>query len=323
MKAVLRDRYCSPDVLEFRDVDMPVVGDGDVLVRVHAAGVDQGVWHLVTGLPYALRLAGFGVLRPKVRVAGMDVAGRVEAVGRDVRHLKPGDDVFGTCDGSFAEYACAAEAKFAVKPANITFAQAAAIPGSGFAALQALRDTGQVQAGQHVLVIGAGGGVGTFAVQLAKAFGARVTGVCSTGKVDLVRSIGADAVIDYTQEDFAEDEQRYDLVLDTGGNRPLAKLRRVLTPSGTLVIVGAEGGGRWLQGTDRQLRAMARSPFGSQRLRGLMSVQRKEDLEFLRELVEAGTVTPVVGRAYPLREAAAAIRHLRDGHVGGKVVVTA
>jgi len=324
MKAVHRDHYCSPDALEFGDVDKPVVGDSEVLVRVRAAGVDQGVWHLVTGLPYAIRLVGFGLLRPKVRIAGIDVAGRVEAVGKDVAHLKPGDDVFGTCgNGSFAEYACADETKFAIKPANITFAQAAAIPTSGFAALQGLRDTGRVQADQHVLVIGAGGGVGTFAVQLAKVFGAQVTGVCGTANVDLVRSIGADAVIDYTQEDFVLGEQRYDLILDTGGGRPLAKLRRVLTPSGTLVIVGAERGGRWLQGSDRQLRAMASSPSGSRRLRGLMSVPRKEDLEFLRELVETGKVTPVVARAYPLSEASAAIRHLRGGHVGGKVVVTA
>jgi len=323
MKAVVRDRYCSPDALEFGDVDQPVIGDGDVLVRVHAAGVDQGVWHLVTGLPYAIRLAGFGVLRPKVRVAGMDVAGRVEAVGKDVRHLKPGDEVFGTCDGSFAEYACADETKFAVKPVNATFEQAAAIPSSGFAALQGLRDSGQIRAGQHVLVVGAAGGVGTFAVQLAKAFGAEVTGVCRTAKVDLVRSIGADHVIDYTLEDFTQGTRRYDLILDTGGNRPLTRLRRALAPTGTLVIAGAEGGGRWLQGTDRQLRAMASSPFGSQRLRGLMSVPRKEDLEFLRGLVEAGKVTPVVDRAFPLSQASEAIRHLRSGHPGGKVVVTA
>ncbi|MFI6799427.1 NAD(P)-dependent alcohol dehydrogenase [Streptosporangium canum] len=322
MKAMVRDAYCSPDALRLGDIDKPVAGDDDVLVRVHAAGVDQGVWHLVTGLPYVVRVAGFGLLRPGSRVPGLDVAGRVEAVGRNVTRFRPGDEVFGTCGGSFAEYACAREDRLAGKPANVTFEQAAAVPASAVAALQGLRDRGQVRAGQRVLVIGAGGGVGTFAVQLAKALGADVTGVCGTTKTDLVRSIGADDVIDYTREDFADGARRYDLILDTAGRRPLSRLRRALTPRGTLVIVGGEGGGRWLQGTDRQLRALLLAPFVRQRLRVLMSAEREEDLRYCGELIEAGEVTPIVDRTYPLSEVPEAIRYLRGGHARGKVVIT-
>lgn len=322
MKAMVRDAYCSPDALRLGDIDKPVAGDDDVLVRVHAAGVDQGVWHLVTGLPYVVRVAGFGLLRPGSRVPGLDVAGRVEAVGRNVTRFRPGDEVFGTCGGSFAEYACAREDRLAGKPANVTFEQAAAVPASAVAALQGLRDRGQVRAGQRVLVIGAGGGVGTFAVQLAKALGADVTGVCGTTKTDLVRSIGADDVIDYTREDFADGARRYDLILDTAGRRPLPRLRRALTPRGTLVIVGGEGGGRWLQGTDRQLRALLLAPFVRQRLRVLMSAEREEDLRYCGELIEAGEVTPIVDRTYPLSEVPEAIRYLRGGHARGKVVIT-
>lgn len=318
MKAMVRDTYCSPDALRLSDIDKPVAGDDDVLVRVHAAGVDQGVWHLVTGLPYVVRIAGL----PKSRVPGLDVAGRVEAVGRNVTRFRPGDEVFGTCGGSFAEYACAREDRLAGKPANVTFEQAAAVPTSAVAALQGLRDRGQVRAGQRVLVIGAGGGVGTFAVQLAKALGADVTGVCGTTKTELVRSIGADDVIDYTREDFADGARRYDLILDTAGRRSLSRLRRALTPRGTLVIVGGEGGGRWLQGTDRQLRALLLAPFVRQRLRALMSAEREEDLRHCGELIEAGKVTPIVDRTYPLSEVPEAIRYLREGHARGKVVIT-
>ena len=230
MKAIVHDTYGSPDVLNLRDIDMPRVGDRDVLVRIHAAGVNMGVWHRMTGQPYLMRIMGAGLLKPKNRVAGEDVAGRVEAVGKDVTQFQPGNEVFGTCNGSFAEYACAREDKFVPKPANLTFAQAA-VPDSAVTALEGLRDAGKVRPGQKVLIIGAAGGVGTFAVQIAKAFGAEVTGVCSTTKTDLVRSIGADYAIDYTQEDFADGRQRYDVILDTAGNRSLSHLRRPY-PSG-------------------------------------------------------------------------------------------
>ncbi len=321
MKAILQERYGSPDVLELRDIDQPVVGDGDVLVRVHAAGVDPGVWHLMTGLPYLVRLA-LGFRAPRSRVRGMAVSGRVEAVGKKVTRFRPGDDVFGSCDGSFAEYACAREDKLAPKPANLTFEQAAAVPISAVTALQGLRDKGRVQPGQKVLVIGAGRGVGTFAVQLAKAFGTEVTGVCSTAKQDLVRSIGADDVIDYTRDDFADRARHYDLILDTAGQRSLSSLRRALTRRGTLVIVGGEGGGRWFGGLGRQLGALVLSPFVRQRLLGLISIERSEDLQTLRELIEAGKVTPVIDRTFPLSESADAIRYLEKGHACGKVVVS-
>jgi len=322
MKAIVQDTYGPPDVLELRDVDTPEIGDGDVLVCVHAAGVDPGVWHLMTGLPYPVRTMGFGLRAPRTRVRGFDVAGRVESVGTKVTEFQRGDEVFGTCDGSFAEYACAGEDKLAPKPANLTFEQAAAVPISGLTALHGLRDEGRVQAGQRVLVIGAAGGVGTFAVQLAKAFGAEVTGVCSTAKVDLVRSVGADHVIDYTCDDFVETAHRYDVILDTAGNRPLSHLRRALAPRGSLVIVGGEGGGRWVGGVDRQLRALLLSPFVRHRLRPLMSTERLEDLQFLKELIEAGKVTPVIDRTYSLSEVPAAIRYLAEGHARGKVVIT-
>ncbi len=258
MKALVQDRYGPPGVLELREIARPVVGEDGVLVQVHAAGVDQGVWHLMAGLPYLLRLAGYGLRAPKNPVRGYDVAGRVEAVGENVTRSRPGEEVFGTCDGAFAEYASARSDRVARKPASLTFEQAAAIPISGYAALQAVRDQAKVRPGQQVLIIGAGGGVGTFAVQLAKAYGAEVTGVASTAKTDLVRSIGADHVIDYTREDVADGRNRYDVILDIAGNRSLSHLRRALARAGTLVIVGGEGGGRWLGGIDRQLRARCR-----------------------------------------------------------------
>ncbi|MFD7439747.1 NAD(P)-dependent alcohol dehydrogenase [Streptomyces sp. NPDC059909] len=322
MKAIVHDTYGSSDVLELRDIDKPSAGEGDVLVRVHAAAVDAGVWHLMTGLPYLLRLMGYGLRAPKVRVRGREVAGRVEAVGAGVTRFRPGDEVFGICEGSFAEYASAPEDRFVPKPANLTLEQAAAVPMSALTALQALRDVGRVQPGQKVLIIGAAGGVGTFAVQLAKAFGAEVTGVCSTTKTDLVRSIGADDVIDYTREDVTDGTRHYDLVVDTAGNRPLSRLRRALAPRGTLVIVGGEGGGRWFGGTDRVLRAVMLSPFVRHKLRGLVSVERHEDLQTLRELIEAGKVAPVVDATYPLSEAPEAIRYLQGGNARGKVVIT-
>jgi len=320
MKAIVQDRYGSVDVLRLQDIDRPELGDDDVLVRVLAAGVDPGVWHLMTGLPYLVRL-GFGLRAPKTPVRGMDVAGRVEAVGENVTQFEVGDEVFGTCNGSFAEYARATEDKLALKPANLSFEQAAAVPVSACTALHALRDSGEVRAGQKVLIVGASGGVGTFAVQLAKAFGAQVTGVCSTTKLELVRSIGADHVIDYTRDDFSQMGQRYDLILDIAGNRSLSLLRSALTPEGTLVIVGGEGGGPWLGGTDRQVRALILSPFVRHNLRNFISVENKEDLLVLKELIESGKVTPVIDRTYPLREAPDAIRYLEDGHARGKVVI--
>lgn len=323
MKAIIQDAYGSADVLELSDIDKPTPGDDEVLLRVHAAGVDQGVWHLMEGLPYLTRLVGYGLKKPKTSVRGREVAGRVEAVGKNVTKFRPGDEVFGTCEGSFAEFVNAREDKLAPKPANLSFEQAAACPISGVTALQALRDRGRVQTGQKVLIIGAGGGVGSFAVQLAKAFGAaEVTGVCSTTKMDLVRSIGADHVVDYTREDFAETGRRYDLIVDTAGNRPLSRLRRALTAKGTLVIVGGEAGGRWFGGIERLLRAALLSPFVGQKLLGLISLERAEDLRALAELIETGTVMPVIDRTYQLVEAPAAIQYVHEGRARGKVVVT-
>jgi NADPH:quinone reductase-like Zn-dependent oxidoreductase len=321
MKAIVQDKYGSIDVLEVRDVDKPKIENGDVLMRVLAASAHMGDWHFMTGLPYLFRIAGSGLRAPKTRVRGTDVAGRVEAVGKDVTQFLPGDEVFGTCAGSFAEYATARKDKLAAKPANLTFEQAATVPTSGCAALQALR-VGKVQPGQKVLIIGAAGGVGSFAVQIAKAFGADVTGVCSTRKVDLVRSLGADDVIDYTRDDFAATGRRYDLILDIAGNRSVSQLRRALAPRATLVIVGGEGGGRWLGGIDRQLRATMLSPFVSQKLGTFVAKAKGEDLVVLTDLIEAGKVTPAIDKEYPLSEVPAAMRHLAEGHARGKVVIT-
>src|SRR4051812_20202193 len=264
MRAVVQDRFGSADVLHVETVERPSFGDDDVLIRVRAAGMDRGTWHLMAGMPYIFRLLGGGLRKPKNRVAGLDVAGTVAAVGSRVTRFKVGDEVYGTSRGSFADYACASEVKLAAKPATLTFEQAAVVPVSGLTALQAVRDVGRVEAGQHVLVIGASGGVGTYAVQVAKASGAEVTGVCSTSKVDLVRSIGADHVVDYTREDFAAGPQRYDLILDIGGNAKLSRLRRALTPTGTLVLVGGEAGGRWTGGVGRPPRAPPPSPLVGQ-----------------------------------------------------------
>jgi NADPH:quinone reductase-like Zn-dependent oxidoreductase len=322
MKAIVRDTYGSADVLELRDIDKPEIADDEVLVRVHAAGMDRGVWHVMTGLPYPIRLAGYGLRAPNNPVIGSDVAGVVEAVGKNVRRLQPGDEVFGIGKGTFAEYAGAPQDKLVPKPENLTFEQAAVVAISGLPALQGLRDHGKVRPGQGVLVIGASGGVGTYAVQIAKALGAQVTGVCSTTKVEMVRSIGADHVIDYTREDFTEGDQRYDLILDIGGNSSLARLRRALVPRGTLVITGGEGGGRWLGGTDRQIRALMLSPFVGQKLGTFISKENHEDMIVLKELIESGKVAPVIDRTYPLSQVPEAIRYLQEGHAQGKVVIT-
>jgi NADPH:quinone reductase-like Zn-dependent oxidoreductase len=321
MKAIVYYKYGSPDdVLELRDIDKPVVKEDEVLVRVHAASAHAGDWILVRGVPYFMRMA-YGLRKPKNNVAGMDVAGTVEAVGKDVTQFQPGDELFGSCNGAFAEYACAREDHLVLKPAGLTFEQAAAVPVSAFAALQALRDQAKVQPGQKVLIIGASGGVGTFAVQIAKSFGAEVTGVCSTRNVELVRSIGADQVIDYTQEDVTQGGQRYDVILDTAGNRSLSHLRQALTPKGTLVLVGGRGG-PWLMGMGRTIRALVLSPFVSQRLLFFVSTQDKHDLVVLKELIEAGEVTPVIDRTYPLSETPEAIGHVERGHTQGTTVIT-
>jgi NADPH:quinone reductase-like Zn-dependent oxidoreductase len=323
MRAVVQDAYGSEDVLELREIARPVPGEDQVLVRVRAAGLDRGVWHVMTGLPYLIRLVvpTLGLRRPKVPVRGMDLAGRVEAVGGRVTRFRPGDEVFGWTDGSYAEYVAVGEDQLAAKPARLSFEQAAAAPISGLAALQGLRDVGEVQAGQRVLVIGAAGGVGSFAVQLAKAFGAHVTGVAGTAQADLVRSIGADDVVDYTRDDVTDGRRHWDLILDTAGHRSLTRLRRALTPRGTLVIVGSEGRGRWLGGFDRQLRALVLSRFVGQRLRMLSSKPRQDDLQTLRELLEAGKLTPLLDRSFPLAEVPEAIRHLVRGHGHGKIVI--
>ena len=320
MKAIVHSRYGPPDALELKDIDQPVVSDDAVLVRVHAAAVGKGDWLTVRGLPYVARMR-YGLGKPKHPVPGFDVAGRVEVVGSNVTELQPGDEVFGWCDGSFAEYASVPETQSALKPTNLTFEQAAAVPISGFAALQALRDTGGVQPGQQVVIIGASGGVGSYAVQLAKAFGAEVTGVCSTKSLDLVRSIGADHVIDYTQQDFTRTGQRYDLILEMAGNRSLTDLRRALTPKGTLVLVGGSGG-RWFMGTGRTLRAVVTSPFVGQRLRSFFSKPRGADLVVLKKLIEAGKLTPVIDRTFPLNETPEAIRYVGERSTQGKTVIT-
>jgi NADPH:quinone reductase-like Zn-dependent oxidoreductase len=322
MKAIVQDRYGSADVLEFKDIEEPVVGDDDVLIRVHAAGCGPDVWHLMTGMPYMARLA-IGLRTPKLPVLGWDVAGTVEAVGSNVTGIQPGDEVMGTTKGSFAELAIAKADDLVPKPAGLSFEEAGALPISGITALRAIRDEGHVQPGQTVLVIGAAGGVGSLAVQIAKAYDAKVTAVSSTSKEDLVRSFGADDVIDYTREDFTDGSRRWDVIIDTAGRRPLSQLRRALAPKGTLVIVGGDGGGRWTGGFFRgMLRAPVVSLFTGQRLRGLATKVKREDLIALTELIAAGTLRPVIDRTYPLIEAPDAIRYLEEGHSRGKIVIT-
>lgn len=322
IRAIVQDTYGPADVLHLEKIDMPDMAANEVLVEVRAAGVDRGTLHLLEGKPYLMRIMGFGFRRPKNRVPGLDLAGTVVAIGADVTRFQPGDQVFGIGKGSFAEYAAAREDKLAHKPAGLGFEQAAVVPVSALTAIQGLRDAGRIQAGQKVLIIGASGGVGTYAVQLAKAFGAEVTGVCSTAKVDLVRSIGADHVVDYTREDFAAGGQRYDLILDIGGNSRLPRLRRALTPTGTLVIVGGEEKGNVTGGFGRQLRAVVLSLFVRQRLAMVTVKEHHADLEPLSRFIEAGQVTPIIERTYPLAEAPDALRHLEAGHVRGKIAIT-
>jgi NADPH:quinone reductase-like Zn-dependent oxidoreductase len=321
MKAIVQDAYGSSDVLRQGEIDQPDIAVNEVLVKVVAAGMDRGTWHSMAGKPYLMRVIGFGFRRPKNRVPGLDVAGTVVAVGSEVTRFQPGDEVFGMSRGSFAEYAAAREDKLAHKPANLSFEQAAVVPISGGTALQGLRDAGHIEAGQEVLIIGASGGVGTYAVQLAKALGTEVTGVCSTSKVDLVRSIGADHVIDYTREDWLDGTHRYDLILDIGGNNSLSRLRRALTPKGTLVIVGGEEGGNLMGGFDRQLRALVLSMFVSQRLTMLASKERHTDLEALTPFIEKGQVVPVIDRTYSLDDVRDAVRHLEAGQARGKLAI--
>jgi len=320
MKAICQYRYGSPDVLELRDIEAPAIGDDGVLVRVAAASVNPLDWHLMRGEPYLVRMM-FGLRRPKGSRPGVDVAGRVEAVGTNVTGLRAGDEVFGGCDGAFAEYASGKEKNLVRKPAGLTFEEAAAVPIAGCTALQAIRDLGEVQPGQTVLINGAAGGVGTFAVQIARAFGADVTGVCSTGNLDMVRSIGANQVIDYTVEDFTRAGRLYDLILDLVGNRSMSDLRRALTPRGTAILAGG-GGGRLLGPMAQMLGSRILTRFVSQRLVMFIAKLNGKDLLVLAELIEAGKVKPVVDRTYPLDETATAIRYLEARHARGKVVVT-
>ncbi|MEU4771568.1 NAD(P)-dependent alcohol dehydrogenase [Micromonospora sp. NPDC023644] len=322
MKAIVRDVYGPADVLELREVDRPSVGDDEVLIEVRAAGLDPGVWIFMTGRPMAVRLAA-GLRRPRVAVLGRAVAGVVVALGANVTRLRAGDEVYGTCQsGSFAQYATARQHRVAPKPANLTFAQAAAVPISAVTALQSIRDA-RVQPGQRVLITGAAGGVGSFAVQLVTVYGASVTGVCGTSKTELVRSLGAEDVIDYTRHEIDRGGARYDIVVDTAGNRPLSLLRRATTPRGTIALVGGgHATGRLLGGFQRQLAAPLLSLSGSQRVLGVTARERYEDLEELTTLIEAGSVTPVIDRSYALADAPAAMRYLAQGHPAGKIVVT-
>lgn len=335
MKAIVHTKYGSPDVLELKEVEKPAFKDDEVLIKVHAASVHPDVWHVVNGRPYALRLMGAGLFKPKNRIPGTDVAGRVESVGKNVTRFQPGDAVFGESarghqwanGGAYAEYVSAPEDALALKPAGITFEQAAAVPTSGLIALWNLGDGQLVQKGQPVLVNGAGGGVGTFAVQVAKAFGAEVTGVDSTGKLDMVRSIGADHVIDCTQTDFTQTGERYDLIFDVPGNLSFSACRRALTPKGTYVLIGhdhfGDAGGRWLGSLPRFFKLVVMSPFVSQLPDLKLSMPSKKDsMVILKALIETGKITPVVDRTFPLSEIAKAIHYLKAGHVQGKVVIT-
>jgi NADPH:quinone reductase-like Zn-dependent oxidoreductase len=322
MNAVVQGRYGGPDRLRSERIDRPEPADGEILVRVQAAGLDRGTWHLMTGRPYLMRIAGLGFRGPKVGVPGRDLAGTIVAVGPGVTGFAVGDDVYGVGRGSFAEYAVARADKLANKPDSLSFAQAAVVPISATTALQALTDHGRLQPGQRVLVIGASGGVGSYAVQLAKALGAEVTGVASTAKLDLVRSLGADHVIDYTRDDFAGTGHRYDLILDIAGNPTLRRLRRALTPTGTAVIVGGENGGDLTGGMGRTLRALALSPFISQRFANFINKERASDIDRLTPLIDAGQVTPTIDSTYRLGQVPEAMRRLAAGQVRGKVAIT-
>ncbi len=317
MKAIVYTKYGPPDVLELKEAEKPTPKEDEVLVKVHAASVNAADWHLLRGKPFLVRLMGFGLLKPKKKILGSDIAGLVEAVGRNVKQFQPGDEVLGM-GGGFAEYVCAREDALALKPTNISFEEAAAVPIAAVTALQGLRDKGQIQSGQKVLINGASGGVGTFAVQIAKSFGADVTGVCSTRNLDMVRSIGADQVVDYTKEDFTQNGQRYDLILAANGYHSILDYKRALSPKGTYVMTG---------GSMAQLfQAMLLGPWismtGSKKMGNLMAKVNQKDLVFMKELLEAGKVKPVIDRRYPLSEVAEAVQYLEEGHAQGKVVIT-
>lgn len=321
MKAITQDKYGSADVLRLRDIEAPTPGDQEVLVRVQAAGIARGVLHVMTGEPYLMRLVGFGLLKPKNPVPGQDVAGTVTATGDGVTRFSVGDEVFGIAKGSFAEHAVAREDKLSHKPENLSFEQAAAMPISGLTALRAL-DAAGVAEGSNVLIVGASGGVGTYAVQIAVAMGATVTGVASGTKADLVTALGAQHVVDYTRDDFADGSQRYDAVVDIGGMTSVSRLRRTLQPKGTLVIVGGESGSKWSPGMGRQLTAAAMSPIVSQRLTSILNKEHYSGLERLAKLATTGDLTPSIERSYALAEVPDAVRQLEAGNVRGQVVIT-
>lgn len=322
MKAITYPKYGSPEVLELQDVEVPVPADGEVLIRVRSASANPRDWHLLRGVPYAARVT-FGVRRPRHFGLGSDVAGQVEAVGSDVTRFRPGDEVFAdVLTGGFAEYTTVPQDLVGLKPANLTFEEAAAVPLAAVTALQGLRDGGRIQAGHKVLIIGAGGGVGIFAVQLAKWFGAEVTGVCSTSKVDLVRSLGADHVIDYTREDFTRSSQRYELIFQLAGTQSPGACRRALTSNGTLILSSGESSGPWIGPIGRILKALVLSPLVRQRLVPFEAKRSSQDLEFIKALIEAGTLKPVIDRTYPLSECAEAIRYLENGHARGKILIS-
>ncbi|MEJ7631884.1 MAG: NAD(P)-dependent alcohol dehydrogenase [Rubrobacteraceae bacterium] len=322
MKAIVSTKYGSPDILNFEEVRNPTPKDDEVLVEVHAASTNAADWHTLRADPFLVRLMGFGLLKPKNKILGADIAGRVEAVGRNVTQFQPGDEVFGDLSGcgfgGFAEYVCASEDALALKPANISFKEAAAVPLAAVTALQGLRDKGHIQPGQKVLINGASGGVGTFAVQIAKSFGAEVTGVCSTSKMDMVRSIGADHVIDYTQEDFTKNGQQYDLILAANGYHPISDYKRALSPNGTYVMTGGSGAQMFQAVTLGPIMSMT----GSKKMGNSMAKPNKEDLVFMKELLEDGKITLVIDRTYSLSETPEAIRYLEEGHATGKVVIT-
>jgi len=323
MKAIVRERYGPPDVLELRDVERPAIDDDSILVRVRAASINAYDWHMMRGRPSLVRIVA-GLRKPKSSAMGVDVAGQVEAVGKNVTQFRPGDEVFGSRSGSLAEYVRGTSQSFLVpKPARLTFEQAAAVPMAGTTALQGLRDKGQIRPGQKVLINGASGGVGTFAVQIAKAFGAHVTAVCSTGNLEQARSLGADQVIDYTKEDFTRSGKRYDLILDVAASGPLSARRRVLEPSGILVGVGSADSRYGMTSLLAGLVETAvLSRFGKQKMPFFLAKNSKEDLMVLTELIETGKIRPVIDRTYPLRETAEAIRYLETGHARAKVVIT-
>jgi NADPH:quinone reductase-like Zn-dependent oxidoreductase len=321
MKAIVYHQYGSADVLKLEEVEKPTPGDDEVLIKVLAASVNPYDWHFMRGEPYFMRLF-VGLRAPKRNGLGVDYSGQVEAVGKEVTQFQPGDEVFGMCDGAFAEYLCVPEIEAALKPTNLTFEQAAAVPLAALTALQGLRDPGQLQPMHRVLIIGSSGGVGTFAVQIAKALGAHVTGVCSTQNREMVCSLGADQVIDYTQEDFAQSGQKYDLIFQLAGMHSPSHCRRALTPKGRLVLSSGDSDGRWIGPIDRIIKAAVLSPFVGQKLGSLDTKRSKKDLEHLKDLIEAGKLTPVINQTHSLSEVPEAIRYVEKGHARGKVVIT-